>query len=124
MLVQTTQSYSTLEDAQDSLAGIKNLPGFILGYVLPGTPKTTLVFIFNCPDGDLCRTQKVVQDLTAKDASQVQNLRVALQPFADMDREDCDLNETACTRGTASDMTILTSADFRYAAEVIRDTAS
>jgi hypothetical protein len=46
-----------------------------------------------------------------------------LLPFADMDREHCDLNEVACTRGTASDITILTSANFRRAAEVFRETA-
>lgn len=42
----------------------------------------------------------------------------ALKPFAKMDREECDLAEIACSRGTASDLTLLRSADFRLAREV------
>lgn len=49
----------------------------------------------------------------------INTLRQALKPFAAMDRPNCDLNEIACHRGVASDMTILTSADFRRAAEAL-----
>lgn len=45
--------------------------------------------------------------------------RGALRPFADMDREGCDLREQACERGVGSDMTILTSQDFRKAKEAL-----
>ena len=47
---------------------------------------------------------------------EIEHLRNALLPFARMDRPDCDLNETASVRGTASDTTIITSGDFRNAA--------
>lgn len=124
MLVETTQSHDAFEDAQDALEGLKNLPGFLLGYIVPGKPKTRLVFLFNCAVGDVSRTQKFVEDLTTKEGPYLQQLRSALLPFADMDREGCDLTEIACQRGTASDITILTSADFRRAAEVLRDTDS
>lgn len=43
----------------------------------------------------------------------------ALRTFAAMDRPDCDLSEWACSRGIASDMTILTSRDFRQAADAL-----
>ena len=66
MLVETTQSHDAFEDAQDALEGLKNLPGFLLGYIVPGKPKTRLVFLFNCTDGDVSRTQKFVEDLTTK----------------------------------------------------------
>lgn len=45
----------------------------------------------------------------------IKTLSEALQPFAEMDREGGDLSEVACQRGTASDLTIITSADFRRA---------
>lgn len=43
----------------------------------------------------------------------------ALRPFAAMDRADVDLDEIALTRGTSSDMTIITSGDFRRASDVL-----
>ena len=43
----------------------------------------------------------------------------ALEPFALMHRDDCDLNEIALTRGTASDMTVLCSRDFKKAKELL-----
>lgn len=43
----------------------------------------------------------------------------ALRPFAEMDREGCDLHEIACERGVASDLTIITSGDFRHATEAL-----
>lgn len=47
--------------------------------------------------------------------ARVIGLEAALRPFAEMDREDCDLAEVACMRGVASDMTIIISNDFRKA---------
>jgi hypothetical protein len=122
MLVETTQSYASVEDTQDALTGIKNIPGFVLGYVVPGNPKTRLVFLYHCANGDAGRTQKVVDSHATKDGSHLEQLRSTLLPFAEMDRENGDLNEVACQRGTASDLTILTSGDFRRAAVVFRET--
>ena len=122
MLVETTASHASVEDAQDALAGLKNIPGFVFGYVVPGNPKTRLVFLCHCADGAVMRTQKVVNGHATRDGSHLVQLRSALLPFAEMDRENGDLNEVACQRGTASDLTILTSADFRQAAVVIRET--
>ena len=122
MLVETTVSHTSVEDAQDALAGLKNIPGFVLGYVVPGNPKTRLVFLAHCADGDVVRTQRVVDGHVTKDESNLETLRSTLLPFAEMDRENCDLNEVACQRGTASDLTILTSSDFRRAAVVFRET--
>lgn len=54
----------------------------------------------------------------------IRQLIKALTPFAKMDREGegtIAFDEVACQRGTASDLTILTSGDFRRAAEVIRE---
>jgi len=51
MLIETTTSFDTQEDAEDSLAGIKELPGFCLGYVrLPSSPrqKFDVVHVFEC----------------------------------------------------------------------------
>jgi len=122
MLVETTASHASVEDAQDALAGLKNIPGFVLGYVVPSNPKTRLVFLCHCANGDAGRTQKVVDGHATKDGSQLERLRSTLLPFAEMDRENGDLNEVACQRGTASDLTILTSGDFRRAAVVFRET--
>lgn len=122
MLVETTATHASVEDAQDALAGLKTIPGFVLGYVVPGNPKTRLVFLCHCADGDVRRTQKVVDGHATKEGSHLEQLRSALLPFAEMDRENGDLNEVACQRGTASDLTILTSGDFRRAAVVFRKT--
>lgn len=43
----------------------------------------------------------------------------ALKPFAAMDRPGCDPKELAVKRGIASDMTFLTSGDFKAAADAI-----
>lgn len=54
----------------------------------------------------------------------VSKLLAALEPFARMDRTGRDVvsfDEVACQRGVASDLTILTSGDFRKAAQVIRE---
>lgn len=66
MLVQTAQHFEKIEDAEDSLAGLKNLPGFVLGYVLQTTPKVQVVFIVNCADGELCRGQRLVTSVATK----------------------------------------------------------
>lgn len=44
--------------------------------------------------------------------------RKALEPFAAMDRPEGDLSEAACIRGVASDMTMITSRNWRDAAKV------
>ena len=59
MLVETTVSHASVEDAQDALAGLKNITGFVLGYVVPGNPKTRLVFLCHCAGGNVVRTQKL-----------------------------------------------------------------
>lgn len=53
----------------------------------------------------------------------IKKLTQALQPFAEMDREGehINLSELACQRGIASDMTIITSEDFRRAAEILKE---
>jgi hypothetical protein len=54
------------------------------------------------------------------DQRKIKRLVEALTPFARMDREGgVDLEEVACQRGTASDLTIITSADFRKANEAL-----
>ena len=66
MLVQATQHFKTIEDAQDSLTGLQNLPHFVLGYILKTTPKIQVVFILNCADGSLCRGQRLVTAVATK----------------------------------------------------------
>lgn len=51
--------------------------------------------------------------------AEVEALRAALVPFAEMHRESSAPDELACQRGTASDMTVLKSGDFARAAEVL-----
>src|SRR5882672_9691489 len=52
----------------------------------------------------------VVQAQLEAQRVEITELREALVPFAAMDREGtCDLSEVACERGTASDLTIITS---------------
>ena len=41
MLVQATQHFETIEDAQDSLTGLQNLPDFVLGYILQNHSKNS-----------------------------------------------------------------------------------
>lgn len=75
MLVQTTVSYSSVQDAKDALELLKTLPGFILGYLVRCTSNTRLVFLYNGPDGNVTRPPKLVEDLTNKFGAEV-------QPFA------------------------------------------
>lgn len=51
--------------------------------------------------------------------TEVVELRKALNPFAEMHRDGCDLSEVACSRGVASDLTIITSKDFKRASDLI-----
>ena len=99
MVVETTLSHTSVEDAQDALAGLKIIPGFVLGYVVPGNRKTRLVFLCHCADGDVVRTQRVVDAYVTKEESNLETLRSTLVPFAEMDRAHCDLNEVACQKG-------------------------
>lgn len=112
MLVESSVSHTSVEDAQDALAGLKNIPGFVFGYVVPGNPKTRLVFLCHCADGVLVRGQKVVDGHATKEGANLETLRAALLPFAEMDRVNGDLNEVACQRGAASDLTILQALIF------------
>ena len=52
-------------------------------------------------------------------ATRIKELEEALKPFAKMHREGTDPSEIACQRGVASDMTIITSQDFAFAASVL-----
>jgi hypothetical protein len=49
----------------------------------------------------------------------VPKLTEALRPFATMHRIGSDPSEVACQRGTASDLTIITSGDFQRAYEAL-----
>jgi hypothetical protein len=69
MLVQSTQKFDTIEDAEDSLAGLKSLPCFVLGYILQ-TPITQVVFIANCTDGDLAAGQRLVTTIATNQISE------------------------------------------------------
>jgi hypothetical protein len=68
MLVQQLQHHDTLETAEDALSGIKELPFFVVGYIIQTATKITLVSIMSCADGALCRGQRLVTTLTANDA--------------------------------------------------------
>lgn len=74
MLVQITQSYSSVHDAKAVLEVLKKTPGFILGYLLRGKQETSLVFLCNGPDGNV-PTQNLVDDFT-------NSLGAEVQPFA------------------------------------------
>ncbi len=97
MLVQSTQSHDSVQDAKDALEGLKNIPGFLLGYILPGQPKTRLVFLCNCANGEVRPTQKVVDDLTiteAADLQQFHSLKTAIiqYPRSAFEREQAAQN--------------------------------
>ena len=68
MLVQQLEHHDTLENAEDALSGIKELPFFVVGYIIQTATKITLVSIMSCADGALCRGQLLVTTVTAKDA--------------------------------------------------------
>ncbi len=50
MIIETTTPFTNPEDAEDSLAGLKELPGFILGYVSSNKTLHTfhVVTLFEC----------------------------------------------------------------------------
>lgn len=66
------------------------------------------------------RIAQLEAQLAAANA-RIEQLEDALRPFAAMDRLDCDLSKVACIRGTASDLTLITSGDFRKAADALGD---
>ena len=68
MLIETTQTFDTKEDAEDNLEGIKGLPGFLYGYIrTPSAPgqKYDLIHIFEC-NGDTqnLRKQRAIEHFT------------------------------------------------------------
>ena len=68
MLIETTQTFDTIEDAEDNLEGIKALPGFLYGYIrLPSAPgqKYDIIHVFEC-NGDTqnLRKQRAIEHFT------------------------------------------------------------
>src|SRR5438094_8970048 len=68
MLIETTQTFDSKEDAEDNLEGIKALPGFLYGYIrIPSTPgqKYDLIHVFDC-NGDTqnLRKQRAIEHFT------------------------------------------------------------
>jgi hypothetical protein len=59
----------------------------------------------------------------ADQEERIAELEKALKPFADMHRPGTDPKELACSRGVASDMTILTSGDFERAASALKNSS-
>lgn len=72
MLLQTTHSYSSVQDAKAALEVLTNTPGFILGYLISCKPETRLVFLYNRPDGNAPRAQTLADDLTNESGAAVQ----------------------------------------------------
>jgi hypothetical protein len=69
MIIQTTTSFDDLLTAQDSLEGLKALPGFIFGYLLlPNTAhqKHDVVTIFKCSGDTLVQRQRRVNDIRSQ----------------------------------------------------------
>ena len=71
MLIETTQTFDTKEDAEDNLEGIKALPGFLYGYIrLPSAPgqKYDIIHVFEC-NGDTqnLRKQRAIEHFTIAD---------------------------------------------------------
>jgi len=67
MLVETTTNFNDKDKAEDSLAGTKTVPGFLLGYLRPRPNQTfDVVTLFDCFDNDTptLRRQKPVLSLT------------------------------------------------------------
>lgn len=51
MIIETTTPFNNTEDAEDSLAGLKEVPGFILGYVTANEKQPQqfhVVTLFDC----------------------------------------------------------------------------
>jgi hypothetical protein len=63
MLIQTTTKFDNCLDAQDSLRGLKDLPGFCYGYITEqNAQKFEVITIIKCQSGDPAPTQKHVID--------------------------------------------------------------
>ena len=67
MIIETTTPFNNTEDAEDSLAGLKEVPGFILGYVtanekLPQQFHVVTVFDCNHPTNKLPSQQRQIID--------------------------------------------------------------
>jgi hypothetical protein len=70
MLIETTTTFPTKEDADDSLSGTKTLPGFLVGYIRPNPDQTfTVLTIFDCAGTytQNLRRQKPVLSITFGD---------------------------------------------------------
>ena len=70
MLIETTTNFPSRDDAGDNLAGVKALPGFLVGYARPRPDQTfDVVTIFDCSGNDTqnLRRQKPVMLLTFGD---------------------------------------------------------
>jgi hypothetical protein len=67
MIIETTTPFNNTEDAQDSLAGLKEIPGFILGYVTatgkhPQQFHVVTLFDCNHATNELPRQQRQIID--------------------------------------------------------------
>ena len=67
MIIQTTTPFNNSQDAQDSLAGLKEVPGFILGYVTATEKEPQqfhVVTLFDCNHvtNELPRQQRQIID--------------------------------------------------------------
>jgi hypothetical protein len=64
MGIETTTNFRDKNEAQDSLAGPKNLPGFLVGYVRQKANQSfDVVTIFDCADSEPSTGQKPVLNL-------------------------------------------------------------
>jgi len=124
MFIETTTHFKDALEARDSFEGLKTLPYFYFGYVrLNADDSADVVTVCECSDLETTETTRtlrgqkrvVMLSTGAANDTLLGHATRALQPFADMDREECDLTEVACERGVASDLTIITSRDFREA---------
>lgn len=83
MIIETTTPFNNTEDAQDSLAGLKEVPGFILGYVTatrqqPHQFHVVTVFDCNHATNALPRQQRQLIDFRSN-PSAIQTLRPTLR---------------------------------------------
>ena len=97
MLVETTQSYDSVQDARDALEGLKTIPGFLLGYLVPANPKTRLVFLCDCAGGHVGRTQRLVDDLVTTEDTHVRqfhslNTAIIQYPRSTFETEQAEQN--------------------------------
>jgi hypothetical protein len=69
MLIETTTNLPSKDDADDNLAGVKTLPGFLVGYARPRPDQTfDVITIFDCSGNtQTLRRQKPVMSLTFGD---------------------------------------------------------